>query len=140
MRLWSPIAAVLSVAGFFVSLYLTLEHYQKVSLVCPSFGQTFNCGAVLSSSNSTVLGIPTAALGLLWFAVMFGLALSGRRETARPPLRAPVLAWSGLGVAAVLYLVYVELFVVGAFCLWCSVAHLLILALFAMNSLVFWDL
>ncbi len=139
MRLWSPITAVLSAAGFFVSLYLTLEHYQTVSLVCP-LGQVFNCSAVLSSSASAIFGFPTAGLGLVWFAAMFWLALAGHRSQAPSALRLPVLAWSGLGVLSVFYLVYAELFIVGAFCSWCSVAHLLVLTLFIFNLLVFWEL
>lgn len=138
MRFWSPLVALLSVGGFTVSLYLTLEHYQKVPLVCP-ISQVFNCGAVLSSAAATFLGVPTAGLGLVWFAVMFWLALIGRRPEGRPRLRWPVLVWSGLGVLGVFYLVYAELFIADAFCLWCTVAHLLILILLVLNLLAYWE-
>ena len=37
---------------------------------------------------------------------------------------------SGLGAATVLYLVYVELFRIGAICLWCTAVHVIAVCLF----------
>jgi len=36
-----------------------------------------------------------------------------------------------IGIAFVLWLVYAELFIIGAICLWCTVAHVLAFGLFA---------
>ena len=40
------------------------------------------------------------------------------------------LAASGAGAAMVLYLVYVELFRIGAICLWCTAMHVTAVCLF----------
>jgi uncharacterized membrane protein len=37
------------------------------------------------------------------------------------------------GLAGVFYLVYVELFVAGAICLWCTVVHALIVGIFLLS-------
>lgn len=136
MSRWPAVAAVLAAAGFADSAYLTALHYdQRVPLYCT--GGVFHCSQVLTSSSSAVAGVPVAAAGLVWFAGMLLLAL---RALGPAPawLRAAVLAWSAAGVAAVLLLIYTELFVVGALCLWCSVAHLLVLVLFAGNLVHWW--
>jgi uncharacterized membrane protein len=40
------------------------------------------------------------------------------------------MALAAIGVAFVLYLVYAELFLLNAICLWCTVVHVVTLALF----------
>jgi uncharacterized membrane protein len=109
-----------AVAGVAVSIYLTVVHAHSSALVCSTSG-VVDCERVLSSAYGTILGtpIPTAAAGILWFAVSGGLALLGMR-TAQ-------LAWAALGLLAVLFLLYVEIDVVGAICAWCTVAHALVL-------------
>lgn len=40
------------------------------------------------------------------------------------------VAWSLGGLLVVCYLIYAELFLIGAICLWCTVVHVLVVALF----------
>jgi uncharacterized membrane protein len=40
------------------------------------------------------------------------------------------LAWSAIGLVTVVYLVYVEIVLLGAVCIWCSAAHLMVLVIF----------
>ncbi|HET9410319.1 MAG TPA: vitamin K epoxide reductase family protein, partial [Candidatus Dormibacteraeota bacterium] len=40
------------------------------------------------------------------------------------------LAWSGLGLVTVIGLVFIEIVRLGAVCLWCTVAHVLVLITF----------
>jgi uncharacterized membrane protein len=109
-----------AVAGVGVSIYLTVVHAESGALVCSSSG-VVNCERVLSSAYGTILGtpIPTAAAGIVWFAVSAALALMRRRDL--------LLAWSALGLLTVLYLVYVEIDRVGVICIWCTAAHVLVL-------------
>ena len=119
-------AILISVAGLAVSIYLTVLHYAGVVPVCPASG-AINCEAVLSSRYAVLgtTGIPTSALGIAWFAVSAAL-------WTRPPGRLH-LAWSAAGLLAVLYLVFVEIVVVGAICLWCTAAHALVVALVVLS-------
>ena len=64
----------------------------------------------------------------VWFAVLLGLI-----GPARAWLPSPVLvrlAWTAVGVTVVFYLIYAELFLIGAVCLWCTAVHGLVLGLF----------
>jgi uncharacterized membrane protein len=118
------IAAVLvSVAGVAVSIYLTALHYAGVVPACPASG-AINCEAVLSSSYAVIAGtsVPTSLLGIVWFGVNAVL-------WTRPAVGWALLAWAGAGLLAVLYLVFVEIVQLGAICLWCTAAHVLVLAL-----------
>ncbi len=111
---------LLCIAGLSVSLYLVLEaFFSSIPLYCPS-GGLFNCGAVTSSSYSRIFGIPVALMGFLWFAVI--LALAAARPASIGLILLPI--W-GVGMVFVGYLVYIELLVLHAVCVYCTAAHIL---------------
>ena len=116
-------AVALSVAGIAVSVYLTVLHFIGFAPACPVAGPV-NCEAVLSSSYALIAGtpLPTSAAGIAWFGVAAFLWTR--------PLGWPQLAWSGLGLATVLFLVFIEIVRLGAICLWCTAAHVLVVGLF----------
>ena len=70
--------------------------------------------------------MPTAAAGILWFAVS-GVLAWGRLRSDSGRLHQAQLAWAGLGLLTILYLVYVEIDRIGAICAWCTAAHALVL-------------
>lgn len=125
----APTALTLAGIGLLVSIYLTVEWASSgATLACPE-GETINCAKVTSSSWSTFLGIPVAPLGLGYFAVMIALCLPARFRSVGPwPDRLRV-AWAVAGTAMVLYLVWAELFQIRAICLWCTVVHVVTVAL-----------
>jgi len=105
-----------------VSIYLTLLHFAGIVPACPVSG-AINCEAVLSSSYALIAGtpMPTSAAGIVWFGVS-ALLWAWR-------FRPVHLAWSAVGLLTVLYLVYVEIVQLGVICLWCTAAHLLVIAI-----------
>jgi uncharacterized membrane protein len=114
-----------------VSAYLTVDHYTaSVSLVCSDSG-TINCAKVTTSEYSKLFGVPLPVLGLAGFAVMGALNLPAAWRSRSQLVRGGRLAASAAAVVFVLYLVWVELFRLDAICLWCTVLHVLTLALFA---------
>lgn len=120
---WPRVALLASLAGLAISIYLTVVHYSTIPLACPASGAV-NCEQVLTSRDAVILdsGIPTSAAGIVWFLVSAGLALLGRRRA--------LLAWSSIGLATVLLLVYVEIVQLGAVCIWCTAAHVMVLLIF----------
>jgi uncharacterized membrane protein len=118
---WS---ALLGALGLVISLYLAGVHFAQglVPLAC-SAGGLVNCEQVISSAESTVGPVPVAVLGVAWFVVFLSL-LAIRVAT---PYR---LAWTASGLAFVFYLIYAELFLIGALCLWCTAVHLTVIGLF----------
>ena len=129
--LWLQVASLgLSLVALAVAAYLTVTHYSDpTALACPDTG-IVNCTLVTTSSWSVVLGVPLAVLGLAWAVVMVGLTVPWAWRAASPWVDGARLVVSGAGAAMVLYLVYVELFRIGAICLWCTAMHVTAVCLF----------
>jgi uncharacterized membrane protein len=117
------LAALASVAGLGVSVYLRVVHFSTIPLACPA-STVVNCEQVLSSRYAVIGGseLPTSTAGIVWFAVSLGLVLLRRRRA--------LLAWSAIGLATALFLLYVEIVQLGAVCIWCTAAHAMVLLIF----------
>ncbi len=128
---WARAASLaLSLAAVAVATYLTVTHYSDpAALACPDTG-VVNCTLVTTSSWSVLLGVPVAVLGLVWSIAMTGLTVPRAWRSGRVWIGRTRVALAGLGAAMVLYLVYVELFRIGAICLWCTAIHVLAVCLF----------
>jgi uncharacterized membrane protein len=133
---WLPwVSVALVVAGLGVATYLTIEHFTaSTTLACPDTG-TINCQKVTTSAQSKLVGIPVAVLGLAYFLGMLPLVLPAAWRSDDRRLRMGRLVAAGLGVLFALYLIYAELFVINAICLWCTVVHVLAFALFTVVAL-----
>jgi len=114
---WPVALLVLAAIGLADSAYLTIDSFSKVALWCPTVG-ILDCGKVTQSPYSHPFGIPVALLGLLWFATMFGLG--AWRPSFSVYLLLPL--WL-VGIIMVGYLVYVELGILHAICIYCTLAH-----------------
>jgi uncharacterized membrane protein len=130
-RLWP---AVLGVAGLLISAYLVGTHYfaEQVPLACAT-GGIVDCEQVTSSAESMVGPLPIAVLGVVWFVVFLCLLVARQWWPQALMLQ---LVWSVAGLLSVFYLVYAELFLIGAICLWCTAIHAIVVALFLMTL---WD-
>ena len=130
-RLWP---AVLGLAGLLISAYLVGTHYfaEQVPLACAT-GGIVDCEQVTSSGESMVGPVPVAVLGLVWFAVFLGILAA--RHWLPQALTLQVI-WSVVGLLTVFWLVYAELFLIGAICLWCTAIHAIVVVLFLMTL---WD-
>src|SRR5580704_11949021 len=128
---WAQFSALaLALAAAAVASYLTVTHYSDpASLACPDSG-VVNCTLVTTSSWSVFLGVPVAVWGLAWSLVMAGLTTPWAWRAGWGRLDQVRVVASGLGAATVLYLVYVELFRIGAICLWCTGVHVITVCLF----------
>lgn len=124
---------ILAVLGVADAIYLTLVHYDsQITMVCSNTGFV-NCERVVTSPYSYVPGtsIPISVPGLGWSLVVAALALIGLfLGSQRRWLRIIQFVWTLLGLLTALYLVYVELVRLHNLCAWCTVLHVLILAMF----------
>ena len=131
-------AALMSLVGVFVSAYLYLYKIGRIgTLACGTGG----CEAVQTSVWSRFLGVEVALIGLVGYALLFGVALLALRPALIrerwPAALLAALAWGG--VLFTLYLTYLELFVIHAICRWCVgsaaiIVTILILALLALRQ------
>ena len=96
-----------------------------------------NCDRVAASEWSTLFGVPIAAFGMLFYALVVMLAVQVRWRIGNYYPRAiELIAW--LGVASMLYsalLAWVSHAVIGTFCLMCMALYAVNLAL---TVLAFW--
>ncbi len=120
-------AALLSLAGLFVSLYLYLYKLGYIgTLACGTGG----CDKVQFSSYSKFLGIEVPLLGLVGYAALLGLSILALQQPGRARWPGLLRVLSAGGVAFSVYLTYVELFVIHAICRWCVGSAVIILLLF----------
>jgi len=128
---WARVASLgLSLTAVAIASYLTVAHYtDPAALACPDTG-IVNCALVTTSSWSVVLGVPLAVLGLVWAVAMTALNAPWTWDSGAAWVDRVRLVVSGAGAAMVLYLIYVELFRIGAVCLWCTAMHITAVCLF----------
>jgi uncharacterized membrane protein len=123
---------VLSLGGLGVSTYLTIAHFNtSVSLACPATS-TINCEKVTTSPQSYAFGIPVAVLGLAFYLFLAVANSPWAWRVTWPPLRWARLGSVVVGILFALYLIYSELFTIGAICLWCTSVHVITFCLFAL--------
>jgi uncharacterized membrane protein len=128
------VVLALAALGLGLSTYLTVEHYTgSTTLACSASG-VVDCLKVTTSPQSIVFGVPVAVWGLLYFVGMTVLALPSAWR--RPSLHRPRVTAAVAGVAFALYLLYAELFVLDAVCLWCTAVHVVAAALLVAVLLV----
>jgi len=128
---WAPTASmVISVLAAASSAYLTYSHFTATKLLaCPTKGFV-DCAAVTNSPYSHPFGIPVAPAGLGWSLVMLVLCTPWAWRASSPWLRRGRLAGTVGGLLSVLYLLWAELIKLHHLCEYCTVVHVLSVALF----------
>jgi uncharacterized membrane protein len=127
----------LSLAGLGVSIYLTIAHFNTaVTLACPATS-TVNCEKVTTSPQSYAFGIPVAVLGLAFYLFLVVVNSPWVWRMTWPPIRWARTGSMVVGILFVLWLVYAELFKIGAICLWCTSVHVITFALFVLIMFAF---
>ncbi len=109
VRLRRTIAAF-ALVGVGIAGYLTYVRWAGEAPACTSGG----CEKVQSSKYSEVLGVPVALLGLLAYLAILATAFRAGQAAAA--------ICAGLclgGVVFAAYLLYLQLFVIDAICIWC---------------------
>ncbi|GLW63214.1 hypothetical protein Arub01_14580 [Actinomadura rubrobrunea] len=129
---WFTAAAwLLTLVGLAISAYLLYSHYNDDALLCTTSGK-LDCHAVTTSEYSALLGVPLPWLGLAFFVGFAALISPPALRSPWPPLRWGRLASVCVGVLFVVYLVTVELAILGKICQWCTGVHIVTILLFAL--------
>jgi uncharacterized membrane protein len=119
------VAMAAALVGLADSVYLTVHHLTAEPVPCSIVS---GCETVLTSSYAAIGDIPLAAFGAAAYFAAFSLALLafyGNR-----------MAWKGFGALAVLmagftfWLLYLQAFVIGAFCQFCLISAATSITLF----------
>ncbi len=123
----------LALAGLGVSIYLTIAHFTESALAGCSESGTINCTKVTTSPQSSVFGIPVAVLGLAFFVFMAAIMSPWAWQAARREIHLLRIVSLIVGIGFVLYLIYAELLIIGAICLYCTGVHAITFVLFALT-------
>lgn len=125
-------AAFVAVLGLADAVYLTVHHYTATPVPCSIFE---GCETVLTSAYSEFAGVPTAAFGALAYFVAFSLAILA--AYGNRPMWKLFGAQVFIMAAVTCWLIYLQAFVIGAFCQFCLISALttfLLLLLFVISK------
>lgn len=121
-----PLAAgVVALVGLADSVYLSVKHFTAEPVPC---SLVEGCEKVLTSPYAEVAGVPIAAAGAAGYFVAFALAVLAAYGDER--------MWKIFGGLATLmagfslWLIYLQVFVIGAFCQFCLISAATSLTLF----------
>jgi len=97
---------------------------------------TVSCTQVYLSRYSTVGGVPVAIFGIIWFAGVLLLLLAGSVGTQglRESVPGYLFALSTAGLAVVLYLAYISIVVLKAYCVLCLATDAAVVGLFLVSG------
>lgn len=122
----------LAIVGFADSAYLTAEH---LSGDLPSCSVIHGCGEVLTSKYATVGPVPVSALGVGYYVVLIVLMVAFLDTGARLAIHGA--AWlTAAGFLGTLYFVYIQAFVLRAFCQFCLLSALTSTGLFILGVVI----
>ncbi|HLD79952.1 MAG TPA: vitamin K epoxide reductase family protein [Candidatus Nanoarchaeia archaeon] len=128
------ILIVLSIIGLGTSFYLVYNHYYPnlQGSVC-DITAAISCAVVNSGIYSTILGIPVALFGVLWFLILGVFSwkvLKGRTFSKQ------LLGWNVIGMFFVIYFIYIEILLT-TICPLCTVVHVLVLFSLILSLLLY---
>ena len=133
---------VLSAVGLAASLFALYVHYRILTepagytSIC-EINETVSCQQVFESQYGTFAGVPVAAGGAIWSALVLMLSAWGMRKPASDDaLRAAgyVFLLSTVGLAAVFYLAYASFFVLHQVCLVCLTIDVSVIGIFLLSA------
>lgn len=113
--LWRGIYFTLALAGFADAVYLTTKHIYQADAGCLL---SDGCDAVLKSEFSTFMGIPLAYMGLAYYLLIV-IGITAYEQSRKSELLKGLFLLNLAGFAFSLWLVYLQAFVLNAFCTWC---------------------
>jgi uncharacterized membrane protein len=110
------VLAVLDLIGLGIASYLS---WVELRGELPNCGPLHGCEQVALSEYSRIGGLPVAVYGVALSLLLFSLAIAWWR-TNDGRLLAAHYGLSLLGVTFEVYFTYLEVFVIGAVCVWCA--------------------
>ena len=124
---------IVAVLGFADAAYLTIEHYRGVVPPCTVVS---GCETVLTSAYSIVAGVPVSLLGTLYYLVI-AVGVFAYIDTKKTNILKWTLSLTIFGLLMSLWFIFVQGFILEAWCLYCLGSAASSIALFILASVVF---
>lgn len=107
--------SIIALIGFLDASYLTAEYFQGTVPPCTIVN---GCQTVLTSSYSAIGGVPVSGIGMAYYGTLLMLLLIAVESKNTRILRGA--AWLTIaGLVASLYFMFVQTFILSAYCLYC---------------------
>lgn len=139
IRGWPPIPSWLAIVflaggflGFIDSSYLSVLHYKNIIPPCSVLGE---CETVLTSRYAVIGGVPVSLFGIVYYLALTVLSVL-YFDTKRSKFMIVAMGMSVLGFVFTLWLFFLQVFVIKAFCEYCLFSAVITTTLFA-GSLIF---
>lgn len=123
-----------SIAGIIFSILALRSHIRSevgLSSFC-NINAEFNCDAVNSSAWSTILGIPLAEIGIIFYTVLACLGLASFSAWRRSNM-CVLFAISFFATIYSIFLFYIQKFEIKAFCIICIAMYIVNLTVFVLS-------
>ena len=125
---------LLAFCGLADSAYLAQHEMSGTPLIC-NIQNLNGCNIVANSQYSRFFGVPVADYGVIFYGILFALAAFELVLLDRLLRRA--LQWVALvGVLASIYFTSVQIFFIGAFCIYCLASAAIALFILILAGLI----
>ncbi len=136
-----PLVVVLALLALGASIAALYVHYRIIkdptyTSFC-DINETVSCEAVLESPYATVRGIPVAAGGVIWSALILLIAATSMRRDKPDAYAAAagyIFVLATIGLSAVLYLGYASFFIIGKACPLCMTVYVSVIGIFLISG------
>jgi uncharacterized membrane protein len=122
------LASLVALVGLAEAIYLTVNYLTGEAILC---GDSTDCGKVLGSKYAKIFHIPLAAVGALAYLVAFTFATFGAFGQSRARLLFALHVSTMFAVT--LWLLYLQAFVIHAFCRYCLFSAALVFLLVGLS-------
>ncbi len=116
---WIQILLATSLIGVGLSSYL---EYVSSQPTCPV--GFHGCDIVVTSPYSRIYGVSLSSLGLAWFLILSILTVIAFYRKGKNTYYI-ILGWALASIPSVAILVWIEVVILNAICIYCTIAHLL---------------
>lgn len=113
---------LISSLGLLDALYLAYEHYNPLVLKCPKWA-FIDCAKVVNGPYSTIFGIPLGVYGAIFYLTFFAVIVLIRMQKKRVIEYFAILL-STFAFLFSVYLVVLQVFIIGAICIYCMFSAL----------------
>lgn len=117
---------IVALIGFADATYLAIEHFRGVIPPCTL---TADCDLVLTSDYAVVFGIPVALLGALYYFIIL-IGLFAYLDTKKTEIIKWTLLLTIFGLLVSFSLIYIQVFVLYSYCVYCIGSALISTILF----------
>ncbi len=133
-RIGVVLILLLAFCGIADSAYLTQHELTGTPLIC-NIQNLSGCNTVANSAYSHLFGVPVAEYGIFFYGILFVLAALELVLFDKILRRA--LQWAAVfGVLASLCFTFIQVFLIGAFCIYCAASAVIALLTLVFASLI----